>query len=44
MSECDGNYIFVPLDYLQKLRGMDDRVTSIQISLKDYSKATEVVE
>ena len=44
MTESDSNYIFVPLDYLQKLRVMDDRVTSIEIRLKDYSKATEVVE
>ena len=36
MSEYDGNYVFVPLDYLQQLRVMDDRVTSIQISLTDY--------
>jgi len=44
MTESDSNYIFVPLDYLQKMRVMDDRVTSIEIRLKDYSKATEVVE
>ena len=36
MSEYDTNYVFVPLDILQHLRTMGDRVTSIQIKLKDY--------
>lgn len=36
MSEYDGHYVFVPLDHLQRLRGLEDRVTSIQIKLKDY--------
>jgi lipoprotein-releasing system permease protein len=44
MSEYDANYVFVPLEYLQKLRGCDDRVTSIQIRLKDYSQAKPVVD
>jgi lipoprotein-releasing system permease protein len=45
MSEYDGNYVFVPLDYLQHLRTMQDRVTSIQIKLKDYdADAKAVVE
>jgi lipoprotein-releasing system permease protein len=35
MSECDANYVYVPLDYLQHLRTMEGRVTSIQIRLKD---------
>ncbi|MBL8795052.1 MAG: ABC transporter permease [Planctomycetia bacterium] len=43
MSEYDGNYVFVPLDYLQHLRAMDDRVTSIQIKLKDFKAAPQVV-
>src|SRR5262249_37307330 len=43
MSEYDSNYVFVPLDYLQQLRSMEDRVTSIQIRLKDYRDAPEVV-
>src|SRR5262245_29377331 len=34
MSEYDSNYVFVPLDYLQHLRTMQDRVTSIQIQLR----------
>jgi lipoprotein-releasing system permease protein len=37
MSEYDANYVFVPLDYLQKLRTMEDRATSILIRLKDYN-------
>ncbi len=44
MSEYDSNYVFVPLDYLQKLRAMDDRVTSIQIKLKPDADAKEVVK
>jgi lipoprotein-releasing system permease protein len=44
MSEYDSNYVFVPLDYLQRLRAMDDRVTSIQVKLKDYAHARQVVE
>jgi lipoprotein-releasing system permease protein len=44
MSEYDGNYAFVPLAYLQKLRTMEDRVTNIQIRLKDESKKKEVVK
>jgi lipoprotein-releasing system permease protein len=43
MTEYDGRYVYVPLDYLQRLRGMGKRVTHIQIKLKDYSKAPEVV-
>src|SRR5262249_22981085 len=43
MSEYDNNYVFVPLDYLQHLRSMQDRVTSIQIKLKDFNDAKEVV-
>lgn len=44
MSEYDGQYVFVPLDYLQHLRSMEDRVTSIQLKLVDYRDAKEVVE
>lgn len=44
MSEYDNNYVFVPLDYLQHIRTMHDRVTSIQIKLKDYADAKDVVE
>ncbi len=44
MSEYDSNYVFVPLDHLQKLRTMEDRVTSIQIRLKDYRDAKVVTD
>jgi lipoprotein-releasing system permease protein len=44
MSEYDSNCVFVPLDYLQHMRTMQDRVTSIQIKLNDYSDAPEVVK
>lgn len=44
MSEYDSNYVFLPIEHLQKLRTMEDRVTSIQIRLKDYNKAPQVVE
>ena len=43
MSEYDGNYVFVPLDYLQHLRTMENRVTSIQIKLKDYQADAKIV-
>jgi lipoprotein-releasing system permease protein len=44
MSEYDNNYVFVPLDYLQQLCTMQDRVTSIQLKLKDYAEADMVVK
>jgi lipoprotein-releasing system permease protein len=45
MSEYDSNYVFVPLAHLQKLRTLEDRVTSIQIRLKDPDHdRKEVVE
>lgn len=45
MSEYDSNYAYVPLESLQKLRTMEDRVTSIQIKLKNYDRdAKEVVD
>jgi lipoprotein-releasing system permease protein len=44
MAEYDGNYVFVPLDYLQHLRSMHDRVTAIQIKLNDYADAKVVVD
>jgi lipoprotein-releasing system permease protein len=42
MSEYDASYVFVPLDYLQHLRTMENRVTSIQVKLKDYAAAEDV--
>jgi lipoprotein-releasing system permease protein len=44
MSEYDSQFVFVPLAHLQKLRTMQDRVTSIQIRLKDYKDAPQVVK
>jgi lipoprotein-releasing system permease protein len=44
MSEYDSNYVFVPLDYLQKLRAMEGRVTSIQIRLKNPDDSKAVVD
>jgi lipoprotein-releasing system permease protein len=44
MSDYDANYVFVPLDYLQHLRTMENRVTSIQIKLKDYDADAEQVQ
>lgn len=43
MSEQDSNYVFVPLEHLQHLRTMQDRVTSIQIQLKDYDRDAKTV-
>jgi lipoprotein-releasing system permease protein len=43
MSEYDANYVFVPLDYLQHLRSLQDHATSIQIRLKDYDRDAEEV-
>ena len=43
MSEYDGTYVFVPLEYLQKLRTMPGRATSIQMRLKNYDEAPKVV-
>lgn len=37
MSEYDSNYVFVPLEHLQKMRTLEGRVTSIQIKLKNYN-------
>jgi lipoprotein-releasing system permease protein len=44
MSDYDSNYVYVPLDHLQRLRGLDDNVTAIQIKLKDYADAKAVKE
>src|SRR4029077_14000286 len=38
MSEYDSHFVFVPLEHLQKLRTMENRVTSIQIRLHDYAR------
>jgi lipoprotein-releasing system permease protein len=44
MSEYDSNYVFVPLEHLQKLRTMEGRVTSIQICLKDGTDRKTTME
>jgi lipoprotein-releasing system permease protein len=43
MSEYDGMYVFVPLDWLQRMRTMEGRASSIQIKLKNYDDAPDVV-
>lgn len=43
MSEYDSHYVFVPLDYLQRLRAMEGRVTSIQMRLKPGVDSQKVV-
>ncbi|MCZ2344068.1 MAG: FtsX-like permease family protein [Bacteroidales bacterium] len=35
MSEYDGSFVYVPLDELQRLRGMDGKCNSIQVKLTD---------
>jgi lipoprotein-releasing system permease protein len=44
MSEYDANCVFVPLEHLQTLRGMDNRASNILIKLKDYGQAKKVVD
>lgn len=43
MSEYDSNYVYVPLDYLQRLRAMENRSTCIQMKLKNYERDKDVV-
>jgi lipoprotein-releasing system permease protein len=43
MTEYDGHFVYVPLDYLQSLRGMGGRGTQIQIKLKRYEEAPQVM-
>lgn len=38
MSEYDSSFVFVPLDQLQRVRGMGDRCTALQIRLKNYDR------
>jgi lipoprotein-releasing system permease protein len=44
MSEYDANSIFIPLEHLQAMRGMDERATNILIKLKNYNEAKNVVD
>jgi lipoprotein-releasing system permease protein len=43
MTEFDSRFVYIPLNYMQRWRAMGNHVTHIQIKLKDYSKAKEVV-
>jgi lipoprotein-releasing system permease protein len=38
MSEYDQSFVYVPLEQMQKIRGMGDRVTALQIKVKDYDR------
>jgi lipoprotein-releasing system permease protein len=38
MSEYDASFVYVPLDQLQAIRGMQDRCTALQIKLKNYER------
>lgn len=38
MSEYDQSFVYVPLDQLQKIRGMVGRATAFQIKLNDYDR------
>lgn len=42
MSEYDSTFVYVPLDYLQELRGTVGRVNTLQIRLTDYKHAKAV--
>src|SRR5262245_42850227 len=44
MSEYDANYVFVPLDYFQRLRAMENRATNLLVRLKSYQDAAVVVK
>jgi lipoprotein-releasing system permease protein len=43
MAEYDSHMVFVPLEYLQAIRGMEGRVSHIQIKLTDFAHAKLVV-
>lgn len=43
MSEYDQSFVYVPLDQLQRIRGMVERATAFQIKLKNYSRDKELV-
>ncbi|QJW98099.1 ABC transporter permease [Frigoriglobus tundricola] len=38
MSEYDQSFVYVPLDQLQRIRGMVGRATSFQVKLKNYEQ------
>jgi lipoprotein-releasing system permease protein len=43
MSEYDSQYVYVPLDELQRMRSLENRATHLQIRLKNYKDAPQVV-
>lgn len=43
MSEYDSSLVLMNIEELQKVRGMEGAITTIQIRLKDYGDADEVV-
>jgi lipoprotein-releasing system permease protein len=43
MSEYDQSFVFVPLDQLQRIRGMIGRATAFQIKLTDYERDKDIV-
>jgi lipoprotein-releasing system permease protein len=43
MSEYDQSLVYVPLDHLQRIRGMQGRCTHFQIKLKNYERDKEFV-
>ena len=43
MSEYDQSIVYVPLDHLQRVRGMQGRCTHFQIKLKNYDRDKEFV-
>ena len=43
MSEYDQSHVYVPLDQLQRIRGMADRVTAFQIKLKNFDRDKKAV-
>ena len=43
MSEYDQSFVYVPLDQLQRIRGMTERATAFQIKLKNYERDKEFV-
>jgi lipoprotein-releasing system permease protein len=43
MSEYDQTFVYVPLEQLQQIRGMDGRCTAFQVKLKDYDNDKKFV-
>jgi lipoprotein-releasing system permease protein len=43
MSEYDQSFVYVPLDQLQRIRGMGNQVTALQIKLKNYEQDKQLV-